>query len=124
MIVGMTLGSTAWMIDMALHAHDRLGAIILTLTTAVLIAAATLGYRRSSNPICIRRFTAIYILVIGLVTTAMVDWHFQTWLAVEQDLSVQAIQKRLPLWTLNLLIVTLFACAELMAFASMRISRE
>jgi len=124
MIVGMTLGSTAWMIDMALHAHDRLGAIILTLTTAVLIAAATFGYRRSSNPICIRRFTAIYILVIGLVTTAMVDWHFQTWLAVEQDLSVQAIQKRLPLWTLNLLIVTLFACAELMAFASMRISRE
>jgi RNA polymerase sigma factor (sigma-70 family) len=124
MIVGMTLGCTAWMIDMAWHAHDKLSSLILTLTTVVLIAAATYGYRRSSNALYIRRFTAIYILVIGLITTAMIDWRFQTWLAVERGSTIQEIQKALPLWTLNVLIITLYACAELMALASMRISRE
>ena len=124
MIVGMTLGCTAWMIDLSWHAHDRLSSLILSLTTAVLIAAATYGYRRRSNALYVRRFTAIYILVIGLITTVMIDCRFQTWLAVERGLSVQEIQKILPLWTLNVLIVTLFTCAELMAFASMRISRE
>jgi RNA polymerase sigma factor (sigma-70 family) len=117
-IVGATVGCTAWMIDMAWSAHDMLGVIIVSVTTVILIAAATWGFRRWPNARGGSRFAAVYVLVIGLITIPMVDWRFYAWLAAQRGMTVAEIHQQLPLWSLNLLIITLFACAELMVLAS------
>ncbi|MGD0461199.1 MAG: sigma-70 family RNA polymerase sigma factor [Tepidisphaeraceae bacterium] len=118
MILGMTVGSLGWMIGLAWPAGDTLSVAITLLAIVALTVLATYLFRGRSA-ISATRLTLIYILILFAFTTAMLNWRFHDWLAVQRALSVAEVHRRLPMWSMNVLIITLFVCAELLVLASM-----
>ncbi len=122
MIVGMTVGSLGWMIGLAWPAGDTLSVAITVLAIVALTVLATHFYRGRSA-ISATRLTLIYILALFAFTTAMLNWRFHGWLAVQRGLSLAEVHRRLPMWSLNVLIITLFVCAELLVLATMPLKK-
>lgn len=103
-----TVASVAWMIGLAMVAKDWVSVAIVSGTIVALIAWGAV-WSRSDALATTRRFVIGYTAAIGVVTLGMLNWRLDVWLAAFSGVDVVEMHRRLPLWSVNLLIIVLVA---------------
>jgi RNA polymerase sigma factor (sigma-70 family) len=122
LIVGMIFGGIGWMLDLAWKAGDTFSFALLAALGVTLTVVAMYVFRRRS-PIAARRFTALYVPLLGAITLVMVNWKFYPWLAATPHApSLAELYRRAPLWRFNLLFATVFVCTEVLVLVAIDFS--
>lgn len=112
LIVGIVASSMAWMFDMAWKARDFHGLTVLSILAVALTAASIYGWRRADTPV-FRRFTLLYVPILGLVNLIIMKWRAYDWIRiVDHERHVHPIN-----WHTLALMATIFACIEVLVLA-------
>jgi RNA polymerase sigma factor (sigma-70 family) len=107
-IIGATVASTGWMLNLAQESQDRLSVYLLIAATILLIAWAYWKLR-GRDALARQKFALYYTAALGILTLIMLNWRLHFWLAVVQGRSIDQIREHLPYWQINLLIVVIFS---------------
>ncbi len=118
LMAATTIGCTAWMMDLAWKSHDIPALAILAIATVAFLVGGVRAFAKNRTADVARRAILIYITAMGLFTTAMVHWRLQFWIAAERGVRLADIQSQMPIWSLDVLVITLFFCGLLLAWSS------
>ena len=121
---GAIFGSFAWMFVMALKAEDVAWALTIAATGIGLFFIAV-AYVSKRGPQARGAVTFIVTWLIAIVTAVVVNTRFHTWLAQIEGRPVADIKAQLPIWTLNMLFISVFILVLTTIYFSMvRRSRQ
>lgn len=109
LIVGIVVSSLAWIFNLAWKAGDTSSLAILSVLAIALMAVAEYCWRHASIVVS-RRFTLLYVPIIGLVTLIVTKWFVSDWVRLAHpERHVHPIK-----WTILLLMAAAFACSEVL----------
>ncbi|HEV8290618.1 MAG TPA: sigma-70 family RNA polymerase sigma factor, partial [Tepidisphaeraceae bacterium] len=105
-LCGPTVGGVAWIFAMTLPARDTLGSAITAGFTILLLCWAWLGSHRMPAT-SMRRFYFQFVTVLCAFCLIMLNWRLHTWTAAMTHLSMERVRQNIPLWSANLLLVSI-----------------
>jgi hypothetical protein len=106
------------MLALALGAGDRIGAAVISIVAAALIAFSWWGFRPGSK-LYYRRIYLLYAIALGIFSFIMVNWRFHSWLAGASGKDIEKIRQAAPLWGMNLLLAVLWIAIVSMMWVTM-----
>jgi RNA polymerase sigma factor (sigma-70 family) len=121
-LAAVTFSTVAALAMFAWRAKDKLGVEIVVAAGILLIIATKIGTRRKS-PAALGRYAMLHGLMLGALILIILNWRYETWMATLSHITVPQMQRLIPLWSVNLLVIALIGWIEILAGVSLLLQR-